>query len=351
MSESSLPIGKLPVDLFKDFLGRLPTESKEILLGPGIGLDCAVIEPSGQLLAVKSDPITFATDQIGWYAVQVNLNDLATTGALPRWMTVAILLPEEDARLWVDRIADQLQKACRSLGLMIIGGHTEITHGISRPILVGTVIGEVSRDELVTPRGARPGDQLLLTKDVPIEATAVLAREFSEQLAEGPAGLSSADLAAAQNFLFDPGISILAEARTALQIGGVHAMHDPTEGGLYTALWEMAEAGGRTIRVDLSAIPVPQLSRRICAGLKLDPLGAIASGALLLAVAPEKGPKIARAIASAGIQCEEIGRFSDEPGPPAVLAGFSTDAKPLPRPARDEIARLFDSGGLQKCTS
>jgi hydrogenase expression/formation protein HypE len=341
MSHSSLPIGKLPSDLLRDLLGRLPTESKDILLGPGIGLDCAVIQPSGELLVVKSDPITFAMDQIGWYTVQINVNDLATTGALPRWMTVVALLPEENARLWINRIADQLQEACHSLDLVIVGGHTEITHGIDRPILVGTLIGEVSRDRLVTPRGARPGDRLLLTKGVPIEATAILAREFTERLAAGPAELSPADLTTAQNFLYNPGISVLSEARTALEIGGVHAMHDPTEGGLYTALWEMAEASGRTIWVDLTSIPVFPLSRRICNALGLDPLAAIASGALLLAIAPEKSVEVAGAIARSGIECKEIGQFVEEPGPPVVRAGRSINSDLLPRPVRDEIAQLF----------
>jgi hydrogenase maturation factor len=341
MPVDSLPVGKLPGNLLESLLARLPTHGPQVLLGPGIGLDCAVIETSGRLLVFKSDPITFASDSIGWYAVQVNANDLATTGALPRWLLVTLLLPSAGAPSLLDQIVDQLQQACAELGLVVIGGHTEITYGLDRPILVGTMVGEVSREQLVTPRGAQPGDRLLLTKGVPIEATALLSRELPDRLSAPAGGLSAADLQAAQAFLHQPGISVLHEAQLAIQAGQVHAMHDPTEGGLYTALWELAQACQHTLWVDLSAVPVFPLSARICQILDLDPLGAIASGALLLAVTPQTAGQISRAISQAGISCTEIGIVADQAGPPLVRQGFSPDAGLVPRPVRDEIAKLF----------
>lgn len=343
MSGDSLPVGKLPSELLERIIALLPTQGERVLLGPGIGLDCAVVEASDHLLVLKSDPITFATDSIGWYAVQVGVNDIVTTGAIPRWMLVTLLLPESEAQKLAVEIGQQLQRACEELDLIVVGGHTEVTYGLDRPILVGTMIGEVSRDQLVTPRGAQPGDRLLLTKGVPIEATAILARDFPYHLCKPPNGLTAEQLQIARDFLHHPGISVYREALTAVRAGKVHAMHDPTEGGIYTALWELAEACHCTLRVDLSAIPVPALSQRICRLLNLDPFAAIASGALLLATAPDEAARIGQAIHQQGIECVEIGQVSDENGPPIVKAGFAPDAEPIPRPERDEIARFYSS--------
>ena len=325
----TLPTGKLPSDLLARLLARAPAGDARVVLGPGIGLDCAVVAQGDTLLVYKSDPITFATDEIGWYLVHVNANDIATTGATPRWLLVTALLPEgkttaED----VERIAEQVYAACREIGVAVIGGHTEITHGLDRPILAGTLIGEVARERLVTPRGAVPGDRVLLTKGVPIEATAILAREFPARLA---GALSAAELGRARAFLHDPGISVLRDARVALAAGRVTAMHDPTEGGLAGALWELAEACGRALVVDPAAVPVPELSARICRVFGLDPLAAIASGALLLTAPAADAPRVRRALEADGIPCAEIGVVEEGP------AGVN-----LPRPERDEIAKAWE---------
>ncbi len=135
---------------------------------------------------LKSDPITFATDDIGWYAVQINANDIATTGSTPRWMLATLLLPENQTSPdLVEHIFKQINQAAGALGISLIGGHTEITYDLNRPILMGTLLGEVERSKLIVPSGAQPGDQLLLTKGVPIEATALLAREFSISVEAG----------------------------------------------------------------------------------------------------------------------------------------------------------------------
>jgi hydrogenase maturation factor len=287
---------------------------------------------------LKSDPITFATQEIGWYAVQVNANDIATTGAIPRWLLITLLLPEGNttAQL-VDQISQQVFGACREIGVTLVGGHTEITAGLDRPILIGTLIGEVDRQELITPRGANPGDRILLTKGVPIEATALLAREFPHRLRQA---LSQEEIDLARAFLRDPGISILREARLAVQSGRVTAMHDPTEGGLASALWELAEASHRNLVVDLAVVPIPALSARICQLFGLDPFAAIASGALLLTVAEPDASTISRAIQAAGIPCAEIGEV--RAGPAGVWQRVQSGLEQLPRPIRDEIARLFE---------
>lgn len=333
-----LPIGKLPPDLLAQFLSKAPILDPRVLQGPGVGLDCAILDFGDTLLALKSDPITFATADIGWYGVQVNANDIATSGARPRWFLVTLLLPEKAATAQLaEQISDQIFRACQAMDVSVIGGHTEITYDIDRPILVGTMIGEVPRERLVTSRGARPGDRILLTKGVPIEATAILAREFPDRLRQL---LTPAELRQAQSFLYDPGISVLPDARVAVDAGQVTAMHDPTEGGLATALWELAEASQCTLTVDPGSIPIPDLSGRICQAFDLDPLAAIASGALLLTVAPDDASPIRRALEAAGILCTEIG--SVESGQAAVWHSAPAGQRPLPRPERDAIAKVFE---------
>jgi hydrogenase expression/formation protein HypE len=334
-------VGKLPADLLARLVSRAPIVDPRVRLPPGPGLDCAVLDLGDRLLAIKSDPITFATDEIGWYLVQVNANDLATCGAQPRWLMLTMLLPgTATTPALVEEVSAQVFEACRALGISVIGGHTEITYGLDRPLLSGTMIGEIEPGRLVTPQGVAPGDRLLLTKGVPIEATAILAREFAARLS---GTLTAQELDEARNFLHRPGISVLRDAQVALATGRVNAMHDPTEGGLVGALWELADACGHTLVFDPRLVPVPPLASRICSALGIDPLASIASGALLLAVPADEAAATCRALAAAGIVCAEIGRV--ETGQPEVRVEAGATAGLLARPKRDEIARLFDSTG------
>jgi hydrogenase maturation factor len=336
---SNIPTGKLPPDLLARMLEQAHNSDSRLILGPGIGLDCAVVALDETCLVFKSDPITFATAEIGWYAVQVNANDIATTGATPRWFLVTALLPEgKTTTESVELMSRQVSDACRTLGISVIGGHTEITHGLDRPILIGTMVGEVSREALITPRGTSPGDRLLLTKGVPIEGTAILAREFPHRLKN----VCTADeIHAASDFLYDPGISVVRDARFAIQTGKVTAMHDPTEGGLTNALWELAEACGYTLVFNPEAVFIPPLSKKICEAFGIDPLRTIASGALLLAAPPEDAGVISQALNAEGILCTEIGFV--ESGSSQVLQSTRQGRVILPYPDRDEIARILNA--------
>lgn len=337
--EPLLPIGKLPPALLTRILAQPAASDPRVLIGPSPGFDCAVVENGDSLLVFKSDPITFASDEIGWYVVQINSNDIVTTGATPRWFLVTLLLPEgKTTAALVEAIMQQVYATCRELNVTVIGGHSEVTAGLDRPILAGTMIGEVAPERLVTPRGATPGDRILLTKGVPIEATAVLAREFAVQLQPL---LTPEALRQAQAFLYRPGISVLRDAQIALAAGRVTAMHDPTEGGLATALWELADASGRELNVDLAAVPIPPLAARVCAAFDLDPLAAIASGALLLTVAGDDTEEIRHALQKEGVTCAEIGVVAG--GPAAVRYKTGAGWERLPRPLRDEIARVYEA--------
>ena len=341
LSESAiLPVGKLPAHVLARLLAACTPADPRVIVGPRVGEDAAVLDMGDRYLVAKSDPITFAADAIGWYAVHVNANDVACAGATPRWFLMTLLLPEGAATAaMAEAIFDQVRDACRELGAELVGGHTEISAGLDRPILVGTMLGEVAKGALVRTAGARPGDLLLLSKGIAIEGMALLAREKTGALRE--AGVGEAVVGRAREFLRHPGISVVPEARVAAAAGRAHAMHDPTEGGLATGLHELAEAAGVGLRVEGGAIPVLPECAAICAALGLDPLGTLASGALLIAAPQDEADRIAPALAAAGIVCARIGEVLPASAGRMLVAGGR--AGPLPTFARDEVARLFET--------
>lgn len=324
--------GKLPPEHLGRLFARYGTHNERVVLGPGIGHDAAVISFGDRYLVAKTDPITFASDGIGWYAVHINANDIACTGATARWFLVTLLIPEGEGNAGlVDTIFAQVAKACAELNVGLVGGHTEITYDIDRPIVVGCMLGEVTPERLVRPNGARPGDVLLVTKGIAIEGTAIIAREIGGKLG----GVDASFIARCRDFLYNPGISVVRDAAIAVEAGEVHAMHDPTEGGLATGLWELAEAAGVGIEVDESALPILPETRILGARLGLDPLGLIASGTLLLAVAPADASAICEALESAGIAATAIGRVVERER--GLTLHYAGNVRPLPRFERDEL--------------
>ena len=329
--------GKLPIDVLGRLLARVEITDPRVALGPRAGEDAALIDFGDRYLVAKTDPITFATDLIGWYMVNVNANDIAVMGATPKWLLATLLLPEGTDEPRVTEIFQQLNQTCSDLGIALVGGHTEITYGLDRPIAVGAMLGEVSKDRAVFSSGVRSGDALLLTKGIAIEGASILAREATDALLE--AGVSRETVEAAADGLTDPGISVVRDAHVALDAGDVHAMHDPTEGGLSGGLYELAAASGLGIEVNFEAVPVLPESVAICEALKLDPLGLIASGALLAAVAPGDSAAIVEALNDEGIPAAVIGSATDRHQDVKL---FKTGKQAeFPRFARDEIARYF----------
>jgi len=336
-----LPIGKLDPEFLARLLGEGAPPDARVILGPGIGRDVAVLDFGETALVVKSDPITFATDELGWYAVNVNANDIACAGAQPKWFLGTLLLPEgKTDEALVAGIFAQIREACAQVGASLMGGHTEVTYGLDRPILCGHMIGEVAKERLILPTGLWPGLAVLMTKQIAVEGTSLLAREFPERLRG--LGVTDDELQRAAGMLHDPGISVVPDASCVLAASGVRAMHDPTEGGLATGLWEMAQAGGVGIDLDGEAIPVDPLCARFCELLGLDPLGLIASGTLLAAVDAECSGDAIDACSRAGIACTRIGTTTERVG--LVRHRCEGGWEPLPRFDQDEIARLFAEG-------
>jgi hydrogenase expression/formation protein HypE len=260
-------------------------------------------------------------------------------GATPRWFLATVIIPETLAtEALFDDILGQIHEACDSLGVTVVGGHSEISNGMDRPLVIGQMLGEVARDAIVRSSGLQPGDDVLLTKGLAIEATAIIAREKAEHLREH--GWSEAELTRCADYLTDPGISVVKDARLALDAGGGHAMHDPTEGGVATGLREMAMASGVGLEVFADELSVSADSRRLCAAFDLDPFGVISSGALLIGCAPASTAAISETLADADIACTRIGVAR-----PAAfglqLRSVDQALADLPSFPVDEIVRLF----------
>jgi hydrogenase maturation factor len=333
-----LPVGKLRAEALRGLLAGIAPRDPRVVVGPRVGEDAAVLDLGDRYLVATSDPITFATDAVAWYALQVNANDVAVRGARPRWFLATVLLPEGAAtEQSVAALFAELGAACRELDVALVGGHTEVTAGLDRTVVVGTMLGEVDKAAVVTTGGAQVGDAVLLSKGVPLEGAAILASERGEDAVA--CGVEPAAVARARGLLRDPGISVVREALAACARAPVHAMHDPTEGGLATACWELAEAGDVGLRIERARVPLVPEGARLCAAFGLDPLGTIASGALLLTAAPAAAAEILDAWRSIGVAGAEIGRVTA--AAEGVVLVEDGRARPMPRFEQDEITRLF----------
>jgi len=332
-----LPLGKLPPELLSEIIHKSPILDVRVLVGPKIGMDCAIIDNGDTYLVLKNDPITFTPENIGWYTVQINVNDIVTTGATPKWMLATILLPENlTTNDMVKKISSQLFTACQEKNISFVGGHTEITYGINRPIISATLIGEVGKDSLITPGGVQIGDDILLTKAIAIEATAILANDFESLLKNS---LRPDEIITAKNYIFDPGISVYKDAIVAIKSGGIHAMHDPTEGGLSSALWEMAIVSNKFFLIYEDKVKCSDLSRKICAQFGIDPINSISSGALLMTVGPNFSQDIIHELKNNGIECSIIGTIISEGA--NVEIENEKGRIILNRPDRDDITKVY----------
>ncbi|MDD5323676.1 MAG: AIR synthase family protein [Methylococcales bacterium] len=338
IARTRLPAGKLPAARLEALLAacRVPRGSG-VVVGPRFGEDAAVIDVGPKYLVAKTDPITFTAEHIGWYAVNINANDIATLGARPRWFLATLLLPEKKstARL-AESIFAEILEACRALGVALCGGHTEITVGLDRPIVVGLMLGEVEKEKLVRKETQRPGDLVILTKGIALEGTAILAREKAAVLKRR---FGAAVVRRAQRLLFDPGISVVREARLAVRAGEVHAMHDPTEGGLLSGVYELARAGDVGIRIWKDKVPILPETELFSRYFGFDPFALIASGSLLLTVSARSTAKVLQSLAKKGVHATIIGEIL--PRNKGLWALEGSRLRRLHPPRRDEIARLL----------
>lgn len=336
----SLPTGKIPAELLARVLSQLRAPGDDVIIGPAIGEDAAVVRPvRGSLIAAKSDPITLTSHDMGRSLVQVNANDLAVMGARPRWLLLTILVPSgpKAAREFAS-IMRQVREACEEAQIALIGGHSEVTEGLSRPIAVGTMLGEITGSKILDKRTIEPGDELFMTGCIAVEGTAVLAKEFGPTLRAR--GLSPSLLRRARELLRSPGISVVRHAGIAARLRQVKALHDPTEGGIVAAVAELGDRSGCGVLLHVDSIPVLAETDAVCQALGLDPLRLLASGSLLIAAAPKSGEAIANAFAGQQTSVTRIGEFV--PRRRGSWASTAGEKAELRAPERDELARAYD---------
>ena len=305
----------------------------ETLVPARLGVDAAAIALDADWACVlTSDPITTASVGAGRLAVHVVCNDLAAMGAEPIGLLATLLFPAGISAHQIGQLTAEIDATARSLNVEVLGGHTEIAPGLSAPLVVMSGVGKVRRDRLLTAAGARPGDALVLTKAAALEGTHVLANDLSSRLQELPRAVLDEARRYGQE------LSVVPEARLAVELGAT-AMHDPTEGGVVGALWEMAEASGCGFRVSVSAIPVRDATRAICSTLNVDPLRLIASGALLIAC--RDGGAMVSGLHDGGIEANQIGAMSDSAEGRRLIHSDGRE-ETVGRLDRDELYRVLE---------
>jgi hydrogenase maturation factor len=327
-----LPHGKIPIDILKEVVFKnLGADRKEVVLGPSAGIDAAVIDAGSKSLIVSMDPITGALERIGWLAVNVNANDVATFGVEPALLFSCILLPDGSDRKTVETICVQMNEAAKSLDMAIVGGHCEVTPELVNPIVVGCTMGMTERGTYVTAAGAKHGDKLILTKSAGIEGTAILATDREKQLRRT---MSTGMLQSAKSF-FDQ-ISVVKEATIAFKTGGVDAMHDPTEGGVAGGIHEMADASNLGVKIFEDEIQIRPETRKICEFFKIDPLMLISSGVLLISSEPNSADKTVKTLRREHIPACIIGEFLEKSSS-RMLVDKNGRTRSLTRPLSDHL--------------
>ncbi len=332
-----LPAGKAPSDLLERFLDALPFDDPSVLIPPKVGEDVTVVDARpGGLIALGADPVTFTVEDIGRWALLVNANDIAVCGAKPSWFLATVLLPVGSTPSQVVALLSSLAEACVAQGVTLCGGHTEITDSVTRPVVSGTMLGLIGERGLIDKRDLAPGDAVILTKRIAAEGTALLATEMAHELTA--AGLEADELDAC--LALRDLLSIAPEAHIALEVPGVHAMHDVTEGGLATAVSELASVGGHTVIINIAAIPYFPQTSRVCELLGVDPLGLIGSGSLLICCEGSHSDDLLQRLAAADIEATVIGTVVQ--GPPQVTLAVPVGASSVwPTFAVDEVARML----------
>lgn len=320
--------GKVPPDVLREIVfKKLGKDDPNVLLGPELGEDASLVRVGNKVLVAATDPITGSIEDVGWLSVHVNANDIATFGVPPRWFLVSIMLPPKCTQSQLSHIMQQIDEAAQSLDIAVIGGHTEVTEGIDRPIVAGFMLGVAEEDNYVTSHGASPDDLIIITKYAGLEGTSILATEGKDKLMH----LMNRELLDAAMELRES-ISVVREGLAAFGTGKVTAMHDPTEGGLANGLHEICDASGVGCQIDLDAIPIHEATHRICEILAINPLHLISSGSMLITCDASSGEEVVKAIESSGVAACIIGKTI-----PEVDIRISEDGTTLLRPTADAL--------------
>lgn len=300
-----MKLGKVPENVLKrSILKKIVCKRSEVLTGAGVGEDCACLQlGEDEVFVMSTDPITGAAKDIGLYAVAATANDLASGGAEPIGIMVTALLPPETLEEDIKNIMDELSQACQTLNIEIIGGHTEITDAVNRVVLSITGVGKTKKGTFLATNGAKPGDDVVITKWIGLEGTSIIAKAKEQELTKK---FPSRMIYEAKNF--DKFLSVIPEAATAVK-SGVTAMHDVTEGGVFGGLWELAESSGVGLTIDLRKIPVKQETIEISNFFDINPYELISGGSMLMT--SKDGNRLVLDLKEAGIEAAVIGKCTD----------------------------------------
>ncbi len=333
----NLPVGKLEPEFLSKFLSRIPKKDNSIIIGSRVGDDAAVIDFGDKYLIAKTDPITFVSDNIGWYCVNINANDIAVMGGNPRWFLATALMPEgKTTEKDIEKLFKSLISSLKKINVTLCGGHTEISPGLERPIIIGQMLGEVKKENLINKDSIKPGDSIILTKGIAIEATSIIAREKGSFLNKS---FGREFVKKAKNFIKIPGLSIIREANIALKSGRISAMHDPTEGGLLGGLYELALLSNTGFIIEKEKIYIYPECNKLSKKFKLDPLRLIASGSLIIISAPDESKKIVKSLRKNKIRAEIIGKVTSSKSGFKIIESGKT--KSIRTPVIDEIGKIL----------
>ncbi len=314
--------GKVPAKVLKgSIFPYLGSSNPKVKIGPSIGEDGAVILNEGKYLVISTDPITGTEESIGSYAVHVNANDIASKGAKPAYMTLTIMLPVNTSQKVLKKITREAGKEAEKLGITIVGGHTEVTDMIDKPLLVGCMIGFTSK--LLKAENIQEGCKIILTKGAGIEGTSILSQRYVHILESK--GLKKRVINQAQKLRGK--ISVLKEAM--LVQDRCVFLHDPTEGGILGGLHEICDRAKKGFRVAKEKIIIPPEVEVVCSILAINPLKLIGSGALLVIAKPENSDKILTKLDENGVDASLIGEITS-----------SITDRNLDRVEQDELWRI-----------
>ncbi len=315
----------------RSVLKQIHRRSKDVLAGASAGRDCATIAANEKEAVVfASAPVTCASVRPAGYGIHAAVNNVAASGARPAGVMLTILLPPEIQEEELRSMMQDAERTCEMLGIEILGSYPAVTGAVCRPVLSVSGVGKVKKDALLQAGRAKSGQEIVITKWIGIEATALLASEREEELKKRfPAELVEAAEAFAEYR------SAVKEASIAADCG-VKAMYDLSEGGIFAALWEMASAAGVGMDIDLKKIPIRQETVEICEYFGVNPYQILSSGSMMIAA--DNGWALVRELEKSGIPAAVIGTFTS--GNDRIIRN-GEDRRYLDKPQTDEIYKVM----------
>lgn len=324
--------GKLNWEDLSRIINKNTINRSEVKVSSSIGEDCAVLNFSNDDIIISTDPITGASENIGKLAVNINVNDIASSGGEPVGIMLTLLFPEGTTISEIETINDEIVEECKKFNIQVLGGHTEITSAVNQPIVSCTIIGKAKPGKVVVSKGAQIGDDILVTKYLAMEGTNILINDYKDKVKDI---LSENEIIEGQNLI--EGISVLKEG-TICSKYEVNSMHDITEGGLLGALWEVAEAAKVGFEINGETMPILNITNKVCEYFKIDPLRLISSGSMLITC--KDGEKLVEILKENNIKSTVIGKIIEEEN---KIIKYNDTIKEVCKPGRDELFKIYIS--------